>query len=246
MKKTLFSIALCLFSLSGHRADAQNLYAGARIGANLANQNSVGGGVFWPQYFANENPQIRTGLLAGLQMDRYFSDMWGMSAELLYDQKGTRVDDRQSGEIVEPQNLAGPFSQVGTSDLTLNYLECAVLLKARFGSGDFRPYVFVGPSVGLFLSGKQHDNFSDTYTESSQNYTLDTTHSIPKAYIKTFDVSVAAGAGLELKLGSDHIVFLDAAYAHGLTNFVPNSSEGFPHALSRDIRLAAGILFPLD
>jgi hypothetical protein len=248
MKKTLFSIAtLGLVTFFAIRADAQNLYGGARIGANLANQNSLGAGVFYyPYWGAEDNPTgIRTGFLAGLQLDRYFSDTWGLSAELFYDQKGAHREDQLSGTIDEPQNLAGPFFESGTSDVTLNYLECALLLKARFGSGVLRPYVFAGPSMGLFLSGKRHDNVSDTYTESSENYTVDTTQSIPKAYIKTFDVSVIGGAGIELKVASNYIVFLDAAYTHGFTNIVPNS-DGLPRASSRDIRLAAGILFPLD
>ncbi len=245
MNKILFSIAtLGLVTFSAIGADAQNIYVGARVGANLANQNSLGGGLFEPYLRGDDNTNgMRAGFLAGLQMDRHFSDTWGVSAELAYDQKGTRVDDQQSGFILEPQNLEEPFSQTGTSDLTLNFLEASLFLKVRLLSGDIRPYIFAGPSVGLFLSGKERGNIS--YSQSSKDWTLDTTMSVPSRALNTFDISAIGGAGVELNLRSDHIIFLDAAYAYGFTNLVPNS-DGLPRALSRDIRLAAGILFPLD
>jgi len=243
MKKTLFSIAsLAWVTFSAIRADAQNLYIGARIGSNLANQLNDSLGAYASSYGTEGITNgIHTGFLAGLQIDRHFDDMWGISAELLYDQKGTQVNYNESFTIVAPKNLEGPYTQTGTSDLTLNYLEVSLLLKVRFGSGDLRPYVFAGPSLGLFLSGKQQDNIS--YTESGSSGTLDTTRSIPGSDTKTFDASIVGGAGAELKLGSDQIIFVDAAYAYGFTNIAQSSDAS---VRSRDINLAAGILFPLD
>jgi len=248
MKKTLFSITtLGLVTLSTIRADAQNLYIGARIGANLANQKAPYG-AFAPSYDAQDKTNgMHAGFLAGLQMDYYFSDTWGISGELFFDQKGSHVNFHSEGEIGSP---TGPFfSETGTSDMTLNYLEFSLLLKARFGSGDIQPYVFAGPSVGLFLSGKQHDNI--TNFESGEYSTFDTTQSVPISSplpgldLKKFDVSIVGGAGVDYKLGSGQILFLDASYAYGITT-IAQSSDAMIWAKSRDIRIAAGILFPLD
>ncbi len=183
---------------------------------------------------------IRTGFLAGLQIDRNFSDVWGISAELLYDQKGTNVNYNESGPSTSSPEYPGPWSQTGTSEVTLNYLEVSLLLKARFGSGNLRPYVFVGPSLGTFLSGKQQDSITFNYTGITQS--SDTTRSIPASIVKTFDISFVGGAGVELTLGAGQIIFVDAAYAYGLTNDVQR--DGIPVMTPRDIRLAAGILFP--
>jgi len=251
MKKTLFSIAtLGLVTFSAIRADAQDLYLGARIGANLANQKTDQIGAFAPSYGAQDITNgMHAGFLAGLQMDYYFSDTWGISGELFFDQKGSHVNFHSEGTIVSPPQDAGPFSETGTSDQTLNYLEFSVLLKARFGSGDIQPYVFAGPSVGLFLSGKQHDNITNVQAEGS--WTIDTTQSIPISgplpgpALKKFDVSIVGGAGVDFKLGTNQILFLDAAYTYGITTIV-QSSDAMIWARSLDIRLAAGILFPLD
>ncbi|HEY3876646.1 MAG TPA: porin family protein [Candidatus Kapabacteria bacterium] len=237
MKKVLFSIAtLGLVTFSAIWADAQNLYIGARIGANVANQLN-------DSLTAATGPGVTTGshagFLAGLQVDQHLSDMWGISGELLYDQKGMHENYNESGTFFLPPNTTGPFSQTGSTDFTLNYLEAALLLKVRFFSGDLRPYIFAGPSVGLFLSGKQQDNFTVIIDGTE---TVDTTRSIGE---NTFDVSIVGGAGVELKLGSGHIVFIDAAYAYGFTNIAQNT-DPVEWIKSRDIRLAAGILFPLD
>jgi hypothetical protein len=92
----------------------------------------------------------------------------------------------------------------------------------------------------LFLSGKQQDNI--TFVDNGASYTSDTTRSISE---KAFDVSIVSGGGVELTLGSDDILFVDAAYAYGITNIAQNSNP-LLWVKSRDIRLAAGILFPLD
>ncbi len=231
-----FAVLTCVtfFALA---ANAQQTYIGARIGVNLANQLSDS---LTATTGAGATTGSRTGFLAGLQVDRHFSDMWGISCELFYDQKGTHVSYNMSGTIIYPPEDAGPFSQTGTTDFTLSYLEAALLLKVRFFSGVVRPYIFAGPSVGLFLSGKQQDNI--TFVDNGASYTSDTTRSISE---KTFDVSIVSGAGLELSLESGHIVFVDAAYAYGITNIAQNT-DPLLWVKSRDIRIAAGILFPLN
>ncbi len=216
-------------TFSAFSAGAQEMLLGARIGANLANESrdSV------PSGFSNAS---NAGILAGLQFDYWFSDMWGLSAQALYDQKGTDENVNQTAGIV---------STSASDNITLNYLEIPILLKLRFGTGRIRPYVFAGPSFGFFLSG------SDTRESSSSGGVIiptnsDTTISIPSSSVKTLDISGVFGAGLSIKLNSGHLLFLDAAYALGLVDIFNTQNGSNTMAESRDIRIAAGILFPLN
>lgn len=225
MKKLLITLAVLSFViLSALKADAQHhLYLGARVGTNLANQS-------YDSLPSGASLGIHTGFLAGAQMDYWFDDMWALSAQVLYDQKGTHED------ISDPA-LPG---LTGTADLVFNYLEIPILLKVSFGTGDVRPYVFAGPSFGIFLSG--NDKISSTY----QGHSMDTTILVPDSTVKSPDIAAVFGAGVSLKLSSGQMLFFDAAYALGLVNIAKPPPGDNTTVKSRDIRLAVGILFPLD
>ena len=62
-----------------------------------------------------------------------------------------------------------------------------------------------------------------------------------------FDISIIAGAGVSITLASGLELFLDAGYAFGLNNidyYYADKTKGY-YIYSRDIRIAAGILFPI-
>jgi Outer membrane protein beta-barrel domain len=225
MKKLLISLAILSFvTLSAMNADAQHSYLGVRVGANLANQS-------YDSLPSGTSLGIHTGFLAGGQFDYWFDDMWALSAQVLYDQKGAHEAINESVE---------GFSATGTEDVNFNYLEIPILLKVSFGSGDIRPYVFAGPSFGIFLSG------SGKISSSYQGTTMDTTISVPDSSVKSPDISAVFGAGVSLKLSSGPMLFFDAAYALGLVNIAKTQPGDNTTVKSRDIRLAVGILFPLD
>lgn len=212
---------LSLIAFCAPIVHAQQTYLGFRLGTNLANewidQNSE------PSGASND---INVGILGGAQFDYQFNPIWSLSMELLFDQKGTDIR-------LERFNYWKP---------TYNYIEVPILLKTSFGSGNFSPYVFTGPSFGIYLSGSYQEDVIPATV-----YDFD--GSIPTTKVRSPDIAAEFGAGLQLKLSSSHILFIDASYALGLVNilksnpfFAPNFSSVFK---SRDIRLAAGILFPM-
>jgi len=63
----------------------------------------------------------------------------------------------------------------------------------------------------------------------------------------TIDLSLLFGAGVSYQLSGGTQLFLDAGYALGLINVEKNSSTGTNETIgSRDIRIAAGAMFPLQ
>jgi len=229
MKTLLLAFAIvCLATLASARVEAQDRYVGVRFGVNLANE----------AFDANPpgiSEAMRTGILAGLQVDRIFSGVWSLSTEMLYDQKGADESLNRSGKAFENY-----ISQLGTVNLIFNYFEFPILLKASFGSGAVRPYLFAGPSIGVFFSGREEDHY--TFTAGGSSVRVDTTTSNPNSYVNSLDISAIFGAGISVRLNSGQILFMDADYAFGLSNVAVIFGSSVQ---SRDIRLAAGILFPL-
>jgi hypothetical protein len=234
MKKLLFSLSVLSFIVFDTPiADAQQMMIGARLGANLANQSNDS----LPSGASNS---INTGILAGVQFDYWFNDMWALSVQAFYDEKGSNEHYSQ------PVTFEGETTTAtGTSNLNLNYIEVPILLKASFGSSNIRPYVFAGPSFGFFLSGNESTNTAATFP-GAINTTTSAYQDIADSSINSPDISVVFGAGVSSKLTSGQMLFLDAAYSLGLVNITKTSSGDNTTIKSRDIRIAAGILFPLN
>ena len=158
---------------------------------------------------------IHTGLIAGAQFDNWFNGDWALSVQLLYDQKGTT------------ETVPG-----GSGNFDLGYLEIPIFVKAALATGSVRPYLFAGPSIGLLLSASVVANGQTTDLKSDYN---------------SVDFSIVGGAGVAFDVSAGTMVFFDAGYALGLTDIDKNSdgTDSNPAVKSRDIRIAAGVMFPL-
>jgi len=226
--RTLIIIIAALLLVLAPDAHAQHGYIGAMFGANVANLSF------------DENPpgitnSRRIGILAGIQVDHVLNGIWSLTGEALYEQQGANQS------INRPGKLSGIWlEQTGTSSLTLNYLDVTALIKASFGSGMIKPYVFAGPSLGAYLSGNEKDNY--TVSDAGASVSVDTTQSIPESSVK-IDISGIIGAGVSFTLPSWQMLFIEGGYEFGITDILDDFGS---EVQSRDIRLAAGILFPLD
>jgi hypothetical protein len=234
----LFSVGFMVTTSVG-MSHAQTMMIGVRAGVNLANEA-------YTNLPTGESISGRTLMLAGGQFDYWFSHSWAMSLQFLYNQKGAHADAEMTNYI-----FVGPTIQgTSTADWTTSYLEIPLLAKFSFGNGAVRPYVFEGPSIGFLLSNVEKLHFIQG--NSIPNgvgiiYTTDTTANISDSTAR-IDFSIVAGAGILLTLGSGMQLFLDASYAFGL-----NNTDGYSwdkaygiSVYSRDIRIAAGVLFPIN
>lgn len=213
---------------------AQQMMIGARWGVNLANEH-------YSTLPNSEYVSGRTLGFAGGQFDFRFNNSWGTSIQLLYDQKGAHAD---MGVFAN-----GPSEYYSTADWITSYLEVPLLAKFSFGSGAIQPYIVAGPSVGFLLSNTETLQSSGIYSIPNgigAMYRIDTTANISD-YTEPIDISIVAGAGISVTLPNGLELFLDAAYAYGLTNsdnYYWDNAAGI-YIYSRNIRLAAGVLFPI-
>lgn len=225
MKKILCLIAIIIAFGISPSSYAQKLMIGPRVGINIANQS-------WDSIASGISKGTRSGLIAGAQIDVWFSENVALSTGILLDQKGwNEVPDY-------------PNAPLASSDFTLNYLEIPIFLKVGFGSGSVQPYVFAGPSIGYMFNG---------YGKQSETGFV---YGISE-FVNTFDFSIVGGAGIAFNLPSGTQIFVDAGYVYGLVNIlngqnyydelgVPGiSSPDVSTIKSRDIRISAGVLFPI-
>jgi hypothetical protein len=202
---------------------------GVRAGVNIANEH------------ANPIPSGSSvgsaiGFIGGGQLDVWFNSMWAFSGQLLYDQKGAALNFSQSifGTTV-----------TGTSTIKRNYIEIPLTIKAQFGTGSVKPYVFAGPTIGILLSASVH-SVANNGTNSS-----DTTEDAKSSYTST-DFGILFGAGATFAINPTTSLFVEASYDYGLSNVSVNSTMTNPDGTTttsnntentRDIRLMVGILF---
>ncbi len=211
-------------------ANAQQKYIGITFGGNFANESleSQPGGV---------SLSDRLGVLAGIQFERWFSPQWGLSEQLVYAQGGRNADINGAGT-----GIFYGFTTTGNETIATRSVDLDLLLKKTiWGNNVIRTYAFAGPGVGIFLSGSDHLNITISQKGISP-YGLDTTYSMDST-VSALDFSVVIGVGVSLKLNSGLMFFCDASYWYGLTNIFESYGGA---TYTRDIRIAAGILFPIN
>ncbi|MDP4200421.1 MAG: porin family protein [Bacteroidota bacterium] len=202
---------------------------GVRAGINIANESVdiLPGGA---------STGFRIGPSFGAQYDYSLSDSWALSVGLLFNQKGTHQQYDSASLSQTPPTT--PIAYGGKDDFTLSYIEIPIVAKATFGYGDFKPYLFAGPSIGILMSASEAvDGTVPPITDV-------------KTFASSTDISLYLGGGLQEQMGSK-MVYFDAGYAAGLTKVFksnPRTASNFidlSTAKSGDIRLAIGMLWQI-
>ncbi len=156
------------------------------------------------------------GLAAGGVLDFQLGDAASIRLEPMYLQKGTMAEEGDN-----------------KLEYKANYLEVPVLLKYALGSGEAKPFILAGPSIGYLLDAKLKA------TEGSESMEMDI-----KDVTKSIDLSLNFGAGFLVPLGKNSC-FITARYALGLTNANDDPEDSETDIKTRGIQFLAGITFPL-
>jgi opacity protein-like surface antigen len=163
-----------------------------------------------------DNPNRRTGYMAGVMLIAPMGTSFAFQPELLYTQKGARVND---------SDFVG--------GVKISYLEVPLLLRAdMMTSSAARPFLYAGPAIA-FKTGCEFELVSGA---TSANTACD--QSGDPADFKSTDVSVLVGGGLAFNL-SGQTVSVGLRYDHGLKTF--SGSNDVKH---RVVSLVGTIEFP--
>jgi hypothetical protein len=173
-----------------------------------------------------ETHKMRTALRFGGDLEYAVNPMISLVSGLIYSMKGDKFTYSDEGET-------------GKSTLKLSYLTIPAAIKVSIGeSTGPRPFVKFGPELGILLSAKiKLDGFLGETTE------LDV-----KDNLKSSDLAILGGAGVEVPLGEMFSGVVEAGYEFGLTDVAKNDSESLSEESNmtrktRNIYVVAGLRF---
>ncbi len=201
MKKTILSLGLLV--VLGSTAQAQSgIKIGLKGGANLASYTGTD----------KNDTKAKYGFSAGATFNFPLSDMIAIQPELLYSQKGIKLD--YSGANNSDASLFKSSGTVsGTFGQTLSYIDVPVLLRVNTGGGDgsglffeFGPqgsfliaqrgFIDSGDKASVILMGPDRNNSKSSGASSPATAVGNSTDDFNKVVI-----GYAAGIGYQLTSG---------------------------------------------
>ncbi|GAB3266829.1 hypothetical protein GCM10027347_35110 [Larkinella harenae] len=176
-------------TLLAQRRQQQRWSAGPRVGVNVSNL-----------YGKNSFFDAKAGLVAGAFVSYSSINHFGISADVLYSQRGgnyENIDDRSS----HVQHL--------------NYLEIPVVARYYLNlSGNFRPNLFIGPSLGVLLNAKRTKTISRGQSFPDAKNTDE---------FEPLDLGATGGFQANFKVKERQRFLIDARYTLGATNVRTNA-----------------------
>ncbi|WP_026260912.1 porin family protein [Spirosoma luteum] len=189
VRSTFLVSVLTVCSLSASYAQ-QRFSAGPRVGLNMSTFGRDAQGYM-----------LRPGVTAGAFLMYSSLNHFGISGDVLYSQMG------------------GKFSQNNESyKQRINYLEIPVALRYFLTlSGNFRPNLFFGPSLGIKLNAKRTDNVKQSVASPDFNNS---------AQFNDLDLGLIAGFQLNFKgLAERQHFLIDARYRYGLSDITIDPNQ---------------------
>lgn len=180
---------------------------GARAGASFA---TLSGDAF-------EEAGYRPGFAGGLFATVNVNPLLAIQPEVLFVQRGATVDE--DGGL-------SPFGTDQADEIRINAIEIPLLVRVAVPTQSAaRPHLFFGPSLGVVLSasrefddgtlGEDDDLFEDDDFEDA---------------LKSTDVGMVVGGGLDVRLPVAGKVTLDGRYTVGLTDVFDEEELGLAEA----------------
>ena len=211
-------LSVILIVINGYSQDKPVRF-GARLGTSLVFTNAdISGLDVKPRFVLN----------AGAFGEYWFSKVFGLQGNLLYNKKGA-----QWGESVGGASL----------DLIWNfdYLSIPIYGKAAFGERT-RFYLLFGPEFSFLLSAKQKVETSGIITPYEGETDV-------KEYVKSFEAAFGFGLGVEIPVSETLLLFIDSRGSVSITEIFEELPPGYiPLADSKGIRnfvsaLNIGLIF---
>ncbi|RMG61383.1 MAG: PorT family protein [Calditrichaeota bacterium] len=168
----------------------------------------------------------RTGFGIGGLLDLALSERVGLRFEPMFMEKGAKDED--DGEKIT---------------FKLRYLQLPLHLRLSGGNRNTRPFLMLGPAVGVKLSAKAIDKFNGQTIEADYDN-----------IISSINLTLDAGAGLDIRL-EQVTLFLEGYYALGISDIgqagevrvngePAEGTEDF-EMKTRDFHVFVGFMIPL-
>lgn len=193
MKKIGFTLLVMMLATVGAMAQAQ---VGIRAGVNLATVSS--------RFNVQDADQPwRMGMNLGLSSQFRVGQAFSLAPEVMYEQRGYRVETAASGH----------------ADAVFNYLSMPLMFRFHFGREVMQGYVNAGPVFSYWLGGRQTSTVPGLFdVEFSDERIVFESDDGPWAYsdARRLEFSGAIGGGILLETEGGTFL-IDLRYTHGFT-----------------------------
>lgn len=172
---------------------------------------------------------MKGGLTGGLAMrytvEKYFSTIASIAAEVNYGQMGWKEDIRDLNDQPVINAATGVAEQY---ERTINYIQVPIMAHLEWGRENRGVNFFVnaGPQFGVYLSESTKSNF-----DWDKRNMADRANSIcaqdTMAVENKFDYGIAAGAGIEVAHPKVGRFLLEGRYYYGLGNIYGDSKRDY-------------------
>lgn len=172
---------------------------------------------------------MKGGLTGGLAMrytvEKYFSTIASIAAEVNYGQLGWKEDIRDLNDQPVINAVTGVAEQY---ERTINYIQVPIMAHLAWGRENRGVNFFVnaGPQFGVYLSESTKSNF-----DWDKRNMADRANSIcaqdTMAVENKFDYGIAAGAGIEFANPKVGLFLLEGRYYYGLGNIYGDSKRDY-------------------
>ncbi len=181
------------------------------------------------RFTPKEVQSMKGGLTGGLAMrytvEKYFSTIASIAAEVNYGQMGWKEDIRDLNDQPVINAATGVAEQY---ERTINYIQVPIMAHLAWGRENRGVNFFVnaGPQFGVYLSESTKSNF-----DWDKRNMADRANSIcaqdTMAVENKFDYGIAAGAGIEVAHPKVGRFLLEGRYYYGLGNIYGDSKRDY-------------------
>mgnify|MGYP003862918121 CR=1 FL=1 len=182
----------------------KNFSIGPRVGVNFA------------KFTDTDNSESKPGLVAGLTSTYSINTNTGITFDALY-----------SGEGV--QSEADPKIK---TDLDYLRLMLAFNYFFRDQEDNFRPKIYVGPTLGFLLSAENKVEDSESEVDVKDAY-------------KNVDLGLAVGLGFNYRLGGETWLNVDGRFQPGLSDLRENKPSNSNAIRNQNFQFSVGLAFGL-
>jgi hypothetical protein len=205
MKKFTFALMIAaVMVFAAAPLFAEGMTFGIKAGLNMA--NLTGDDV--------KDTSIKIGMAGGVFMSYEITKIFAVQPEVLFIMKGAK----------------GKADDATDVKWNINYVEIPILIKANLPTeGKIKPFLAVGPGIGILISSKQADGTS-----------VDV-----KDYTKSTNIGIIAGAGVAYQMEKASLS-LEARYEMGLATIAKNAAgddSAVPKIKTSDISILVGYGF---
>ena len=224
---------------------------GIRGGLNLANVSEDFGGT---ESFDFEGLPLqitlsqtsRTTFNLGGFVEYWFSPMFALQLNVLYNQKGFMIEGDLNETIIE-QGIPINVNVKAEETIKLAYLSFPLLAKVAFGESNFKPYLVAGPELGFLLSA--NDYAEATSRAEAQGiqvgpYTVNQEEDISE-FFESFEFALDFGGGLSYSFGNIEI-FADFIYSLGITKINTDEFGADEDVKNQVIMINLGVLYGIQ